>query len=126
LAVSELVGSSGKIYALDIHPLAIQKVRRIISRKQLTNVDTIQSDCQTKLPDKSLDVVLLYDTLHELGNPEGVLKEFHRLLKPEGILSLSDHHLKENEIISKITQSRLFRLLRKGKKTYSFAREGKG
>ena len=30
----ELVGKSGKIYALDIHPLAIQAVRRIAAKKR--------------------------------------------------------------------------------------------
>ncbi|HVP93199.1 MAG TPA: methyltransferase domain-containing protein, partial [Acidobacteriota bacterium] len=45
VAVEELVGKSGKIYALDVNPLAIQMIQRIISKNQLTNVDTILSDC---------------------------------------------------------------------------------
>ena len=59
-ATAELVGRSGKIYALDIHPLAIQRVENIASKKQLTNVETICSDCKTELSDNSVDVVLLY------------------------------------------------------------------
>ncbi|MBW2037962.1 MAG: class I SAM-dependent methyltransferase [Deltaproteobacteria bacterium] len=118
--LAELVGKSGKIYALDIHPLAIQMVRGIASRKQLTNVETILSDCKTGLPDSSVDVVLLYDTFHGLGDPDGVLAELHRVLKPDGVLSFSDHHLKEDEITSKVTDTGLFRLSRKGEKTYSF------
>jgi len=121
-ATAELVGRSGKIYALDIHPLAIQRVESIASKKQLTNVETICSDCKTELSDNSVDVVLLYDTFHSLSDPDGVLEELHRVLKPNGILSLSDHHMKENEIASKVTNGKLFRLSRKGKKTYSFAR----
>ncbi len=122
-AAAELVGKSGKIYALDIHPLAIQKVQSIASKKQLTNVDTICSDCKTGLPDKSLDVVLLYDTFHNLSEPDGVLEELHRVLKPNGVLSFSDHHMKENEIVSKVTNRGLFILSRKGEKTYSFLKE---
>jgi ubiquinone/menaquinone biosynthesis C-methylase UbiE len=118
--LAELVGESGKIYALDIHPLAIQKVQSIASKKQLNNVETICSDCKTGLPDNSVDVVLLYDTFHNLGDPNGVLEELHRVLKPDGILSFSDHHLKEDEIVSKVTSGGLFRLSRKGEKTYSF------
>ena len=38
IPLAELVGSSGKVYALDIQPLAIQGVRSIASRKQLANV----------------------------------------------------------------------------------------
>ena len=122
-AVAELVGKSGKIYALDIHQLAIQRVQSIASKNQLTLVETICSDCKTGLPDNSVDVVLLYDTFHNLGDPNGVLEELHRVLKSKGILSLSDHHMKENEIVSKVTNRGLFRLSRKGKRTYSFLKE---
>jgi ubiquinone/menaquinone biosynthesis C-methylase UbiE len=118
--LAELVGESGKIYALDIHPLAVRQVKDIVSKKQLPNVETILSDCQTGLPDNSLDMVLLYDIFHHLSDPDRILKELHRVLKPDGILSFSDHHIKENEIVSRVTDSRLFRLARKGQTTYTF------
>ena len=123
IAAAVLVGKSGKIYALDIHPLAIQTVQSIVLKKQLMNVETICSDCKTGLPDNSVDVVLLYDTLHSLSDPNGVLEELRRVLKPDGILSFSDHHMKENEIVSKVTSGGLFRLSRKGKRTYSFSKQ---
>ena len=116
----ELVGKSGKIYGLDIHPSAIQSVQNIIAKKKLTNAKTILSDCKTGLPDNSIDVVLLYDTFHDLNNPNQILEELHRVLKQEGILSFSDHHLKENEIISQVTKGGLFKLSQKEKRTYSF------
>jgi ubiquinone/menaquinone biosynthesis C-methylase UbiE len=122
-AAAELVGKSGKIYALDIHPLAVQIVQNIASKRKLTNVETICSDCKTGLPDNSVDVVLLYDTFHSLTDPNGVLEELHRVLKPNGILSFSDHHMKENEIVSKVTNSGLFRLSTKGKRTFGFFKE---
>jgi len=123
IPLAELVGESGKIYALDIHPLAIQKVKDIASKKQLANVETILSDCQTGLPDNTLDALLLYDAFHHLSAPEAVLKELHRVLKPGGTLSFSDHHMKEKEIVAEITKSRLFRLSRKGQRTYVFLKE---
>ncbi len=123
IPLAELVGKSGKIYALDIHPLAIQKVQGIASKKHLTNVKTIHSDCETGLPEGSVDVVLLYDTFHDLSDPDGVLEELHRVLKPNGILSLSDHHMKTSEIIPKLTKGGLFRLSREGKRTCSFLKE---
>jgi ubiquinone/menaquinone biosynthesis C-methylase UbiE len=119
-AVAELVGKSGKIYALDINPLAIEMVKKIAAKNQLMNVETILSDRKTGLPDDGIDVVLLYDTFHDLTDPNGVLEELHRILKPDRILSFSDHHMKENEIVSNLTKRGLFRLLRKGERTYSF------
>lgn len=122
--LANLVGPSGKIYALDIHPLAIQMVKKRAARRKLTNVETIQSNCQTGLPDQSVDVALLYDVFHDLDQPGKVLKELHKILKPNRVLSFSDHHLKEAEIISGVTKGDLFKLAHKGQKTYSFQKIG--
>jgi ubiquinone/menaquinone biosynthesis C-methylase UbiE len=119
----KLVGESGRVYALDIHPLAVQRVKDIALKKRLTNVETILSDGQTGLPDKSLDAVLLYDAFHHLSDPDTVLKELSRVLKPAGILSLSDHHMKEDEIVAAVANSGLFKLSRKGQRTYTFSKE---
>ncbi len=71
--VSEMVGEAGKVYALDVHPLAIRSVQKIAEKQRLTNVETIHSDCDTGLPDGSLDVVLLYDIFHMLSEPQAIL-----------------------------------------------------
>jgi len=122
LPLAEIVGRSGKIYALDMHPAAIKMVKNLALKKKFTNIETIHSDCETGLLDSSLDVVLLYDTLHDLGDPDRVLQELHRVLKPNGVLSISDHHMKEVEIVSRLTKAGLFKMSTKGKKTYSFVR----
>ena len=121
--VAGLVGNSGRVYALDINPLAVQMVKKMAAKYQLTNVETILSDCKTGLSDESIDVVLLYDTFHDLTNADGVLEELRRVLKPKGVLSFSDHHTKEDEIVSRVTDKGLFTLLRKGDKTHSFEKE---
>ena len=121
--LAELVGESGMIYALDIHPLAIYAIRGIALKKRLTNVGTILTDAETELPDNSVDVVLLYDILHDLSEPERVLTELQRIIKPDGILSVTDHHMKEDETITKLTKTGLFSLKRLGQITYSFTKE---
>jgi ubiquinone/menaquinone biosynthesis C-methylase UbiE len=115
-------GESGMVYALDIHPLALQHVQNIVRKSHLPNVQTIHSDCKTGLPDGSIDVVLLYDTYHALSNPDAVLAELHRVLKPDGTLSFSDHHLSNDEITSGVTGSQLFKLSTKGSRTYTFVK----
>ena len=119
---AELVGKSGRIYALDIHLLAVQKARNIAVKRWLENLETIQSDCKTGLPDDSIDVVLLYDTFHNLDHPEGILKELHRVLKSRGILSFSDHHMKEDQILLEVSKNSLFTLSRKVKRSYVFSK----
>jgi ubiquinone/menaquinone biosynthesis C-methylase UbiE len=118
--LSKLVGETGRIYALDIHPLALERVRRIATRRGLANVETILSACETGLPDASIDVVLLYDTFHGLSEGRRVLQELHRVLKADGFLSFSDHHMRESEILTAVVGSGRYRLARQGEKTYTF------
>ena len=122
LPTLELVGASGRVYALDINPLAIRMVQKLASSKGLANLQTILSDCATGLTDESIDVVLLYDIFHMLDDPDGILKELYRVLKPGGILSFSDHHMKKEKIVAQVTSGGLFALARKGRKTYSFTK----
>ena len=122
--LAQLVGSSGEIYALDIHPLAIKKVQKKASQKAIMNLKTIESDCDTGLPDNKVDVALLYDTFHNLSQPDDVLQELHRVLKSDGTLSFSDHHMNEKDILAKVTNMGLFKPLSRGKKTYSFSKVG--
>ncbi len=120
--VSEAIGSTGTLYALDAMPIAIKMVTKIVAKNELKNVKTVLSDCATGLQNEALDVVLLYDVFHDLSDQNAVLKELHRVLKPNGQLSFSDHHMKENDIISVITGTGLFKLQKKGKYTYSFTK----
>jgi ubiquinone/menaquinone biosynthesis C-methylase UbiE len=122
MPLAELVGPSGKIYALDIHPLAIKEVKRIAAREGIENIETIQSDCKTGLSDSSVDVVLLYDTFHCLSQPVHVLRELHRVLKTGGTLSFSNHHMKEQDILTRVTNTGLFKLFKKGERTYNFSK----
>lgn len=122
IAAAEMVGESGKVYALDFHPLAIDKIKKRASCKGLDNIQTIHSSCTTGLKNASVDIALIYDMLHEAEEPDKILVEVHRVLKPDGVLSFSDHHLKT---VSKVSDSGLFELLSKNKRTYSFLKKVK-
>jgi ubiquinone/menaquinone biosynthesis C-methylase UbiE len=121
---AQLVGPAGRVYALDINPLAVRQVVKIADSRGLMNVDTIESDCRTGLPDGELDVVLLYDTFHDLSHPDEVLRELHRVLKPGGTLSFTDHHMREKDILERLTAAGLFKPAGKGERTYSFLKAG--
>jgi ubiquinone/menaquinone biosynthesis C-methylase UbiE len=115
-----MVGSSGQVYALDLHPLAVRRVRSLAQKVGLTNVETILSDCSTGLSDGSVDVVLLYDVYHMLQQPEAVLQELHRVLKTGGTLSVLDPHMEQQALTAAISAGGLFRLVEKGAKTQRF------
>jgi ubiquinone/menaquinone biosynthesis C-methylase UbiE len=123
-AAAELAGETGKVYALDINALAVERVARTAAKKGFANVGAICSDCETGLNDECLDVAMIYDTFHALDEPERILAGLHRVLKPDGVLSFSDHHMKEDEIIAGVTGGGLFGLSGKGEKTYTFIKTG--
>lgn len=122
VVAAKKVGNSGTVYALDIHPLAVEHVKKRSSKERLNNIRTVLSDRDTGLPDNSIDIVLLYDIFHDLGDPNSVLVELHRVLKPDGVLSFSDHHMKKKDIIANMTEAGFFKLSTTGKRTYSFVK----
>jgi len=85
---ARIVGEKGSVHALDINPLAVERVQQKIEQKGVTNVKTILADAaQTGLPGQSFDLIFLFGFAHSVGNLENILVELHRLLKPAGILS---------------------------------------
>lgn len=122
IAAAKVVGNAGRIYATDIHPLAIEEVIKRAQKENLKNIVTILTDCDTKLENESIDVVLLLDIYHDLSDPESNLKELHRILKLEGWLSVDDHHFKDDEIKSKITDTGLFKFYEKKDELFNFTK----
>jgi len=120
IAAAAEIKPNGTIFAADIHPLALKTVRKKAEKMDYKNIETIQTDCDTGLNDKSIDAVICFDVLHHLPNKNDILKEFHRVLKPNSILSFDDHHMKEEEIIEFITSEGLFKLAEKKDKQYNF------
>ena len=122
IAAAEVIGNTGKVYAADIHPLAIKEVKKRAREKELTNIVTILTDCNTNLENNTIDVVLLLDIYHDLSDPESILEELHRVLKNDGWLSVDDHHFKEEEIINKITNRGLFKFYEKKDELFNFTK----
>ncbi len=109
---SKAVGAAGKVYAVDIHPLAIEKVNIKIKQKQLNNVEAVLADAYvTPINKESVDVVYALDMFHMVSSPLELLQEFHRLLKHKGIAIIEDGHQKRSESIEKIISSGLFTII---------------
>jgi ubiquinone/menaquinone biosynthesis C-methylase UbiE len=120
--IAEKIGPSGIVYGLDINPLAVTMVERKARKKGLANIRIIHSDCVTSLPDDCIDHVICFDVFHCLDNHQEVLTELHRVLKPRGIMYFSDHHMKEIEILQRVTATGLFTFKANGGWTFSFSK----
>lgn len=105
LIAAQMVGSTGKVYAVDSNPFAINEVMRKANEKGITNLFTILTDSYTRLADESIDVILTIYVLHEFKDPGLIIKELERILKSTGILVVKDNKLVNDKVISMITNA---------------------
>jgi ubiquinone/menaquinone biosynthesis C-methylase UbiE len=111
IPAAELVGQQGKVFAVDIYPLAISTVKQKASRKGLQNVETILvKGYDTGIEASSIDRVLLIDTIHLIDDPEALFREIHRMLKPDGLLFMEKGHMAMPEQKTILEKTGLFKI----------------
>jgi len=96
IPLAKVVGSEGRVYALDKDDWALKELRRIAFRKGLKNIQTIYSETKIPLEDSSVDAVLCYDVVHYERDRGKIYKEVYRVLKKDGLFSLYPKHHKED------------------------------
>ena len=109
LAAARAVGTDGQVNAVDVQESALSSVRSKSKIQGILNINTIRANLEiynsSGLADKSQDVVLLVNTLHQAGDKEGMLKECQRVLKDKGKLVVVDWD--KNAIIGPAKEIRL-------------------
>ena len=90
IPAARLVGDDGCVYAVDLHPLAIEQVAVKIQDAGLTNVWLIKSDAtRCGLANGLINLVLLYGVIPSPTLPlDRLLPEMHRLLKSKGRIAV--------------------------------------
>ena len=84
---AELVGKDGKVYALDIHELAIEAVRKRIAKHNIDNIEPVLIEgYNSTLPDNVADVVCAIDMFIMIKEPTEFLAELKRITKNDGTL----------------------------------------
>jgi len=92
LRIARRIGPSGKVYANDIQPEMLEKLRANAQREKLANIETVLgSEADPKLPAGKIDLVLLVDVYHEFSRPQEMLQHIRAALKPEGRLILLEY-----------------------------------
>jgi len=102
---AEMVGPSGKVYAADIQPIVREYVDKLSGKRGLNNIEVIITDCDTSLSDRSVDVVLLFDSLHVFDDPRTILEEMRRVLRDDGTLCVDVHHMPLEKAITIVEDS---------------------
>ncbi|MDO8577646.1 MAG: methyltransferase domain-containing protein [Dehalococcoidales bacterium] len=113
IPTARMVGPTGKVFAIDIQPLAIDIVKREGAKAGLANIEARLIDSfDTGLPDATADVVLLIDAITPITDREPLLKEIHRLLKPEGVLFVDSSHMSVKQAQAIVEETNLFDLVK--------------
>lgn len=92
IEASEIVGKSGRVYAIDIDEEAIAGLKRELSEKGISNVEAIVADAaRIPVPDESIDGAFMSNVLHGLaanGEADAAIREIARVTKKGGKLSV--------------------------------------
>ncbi len=93
-AAAAIVGSGGKVYAVDVQEEVLKHARQNTHQGHHHIIDVVWGDIErkggTKLRDASMDAVILANTLFQVENRAGLTDEIKRVLKPEGKLLVID------------------------------------
>lgn len=114
LDIARRVGPAGKVYAVDIQPLAISMVRDKAKRVGLANLELVLVDSyHTGLPDACADLVILLDAFYDIGDRDALLREIRRLLKGPGTFILEPGNMNHDHARDIVTATGLFRFKEK-------------
>jgi len=96
LAVSEIIGPTGRVYAVDLWEEGILSLKSKAVSKGIQNITALVSDASHLIPIEhvSVDVCLMASVLHDfIGDhvEQGVMKEIVRVIKPEGTLAILEY-----------------------------------
>ncbi len=113
---AKLVGKNGKVYAVDVQPLAIESVKQKMMRENLENiVPVLAHGYHTGLPDQVADRVCALDMFFGLKEPSTFLQEVYRITKPTGVLVIDDGHESRQATLKKMNAAGQWRVVEETK-----------
>jgi len=92
LQFAKVVGSKGKVYAVDTNPELLKFIEQKAKELGLNNVETIiVTGEDLALPERSLDLVFMRNVCHHLTNRVEYFKKLKRFLKPKGRVAIVEY-----------------------------------
>ena len=85
------VGASGAVFAVEIGESELSRLKRLVEQQELDNIEVVRGEIDDpKLPERTLDAVLVVDAYHEMTEHEQMLAGMRRALRPGGRLVIID------------------------------------
>lgn len=92
------VGSTGRVYAIDIVPRFVEHIEARAAERGLTQVEAVLGEEDSiNLPAASVDVVLICDAYHHFEDHGSMLESIRAALRPGGKLVVVDFDRVEGE-----------------------------
>jgi ubiquinone/menaquinone biosynthesis C-methylase UbiE len=89
--LAAVVGDAGRVFAVDISERALSQLERLAENRGLDNVEVVRGEVDDpRLPEGSLDAILVVDAYHEMTEYEAMLAGMYRALEPGGRLVIID------------------------------------
>jgi cyclopropane fatty-acyl-phospholipid synthase-like methyltransferase len=87
------VGDSGRVYAVDINPEAVQHIKDRAQGEKLNNIESILGkEDDPLLPANRIDAVLVLKTYHEVAKPVTLLRNLRAALRPGAKVGIIDRN----------------------------------
>ena len=116
IPAARVVGHEGFVYAVDVHPRAIQRVQKKVEKEAIKNVMPILANASsTGLPDHSIDLAFVFGLRYIAGGLENLVAELHRVLTNGGILSFEKTRGAEKKLIADVSRLGFTNLSKKGR-----------
>jgi ubiquinone/menaquinone biosynthesis C-methylase UbiE len=88
---SRRVGPGGRVFAVDVHELAMRAVQRKVERYKLENVTPLLAQgYRSGVPNGIAHLVTAFDMFFFVEDPTALLNELRRILRPHGLLAIND------------------------------------
>jgi SAM-dependent methyltransferase len=91
LVAARLTGPQGKVFALDMTPAMSAKLRTLVARLGIANVEVLEGNAEAiPLPDASVDAATSNGMLNLVPDKPRAIAELRRVLRPGGRMQIAD------------------------------------
>lgn len=112
--MSDRVGPKGKVYAVDIQREMLELMRDKIKARKITNVELVHgTETDPKLPENSVDLILMVDVYHEFSHPWEMTVGMLKSLKEGGRLVFVEYRMEDPKVPIKLVHKMSEKQVRK-------------
>jgi SAM-dependent methyltransferase len=99
----DIVGATGKVYAVDIQAEMLAIIGKRMKEKEVKNIELVKgTETDPKLPDNAIDLILMVDVYHEFSYPYEMTEAMVKSLKPGGRLVFVEFRKEDDNVPIKL------------------------